>query len=232
MKKVLLTLAIVVAALAYCSAAYAEAGGGDRPQRPEGFERGGKQAPGALDPFALAPSEEYKAEVKRHGEEARKIMEEFRAIGQKMREEVMAEVEKEKERIKAENPDVAPENLPKPDMKAIADKVRAAHKDEVKAIVTKLVDEDIAHSEKLLAIKKQTRETVIDAAAEKMGQMSDRMREGTNGREGGMRGNRGDGQGNPEGREQMKEKIREKVRERMVEKMRERGKNRPAQPAE
>ncbi|GAB4155918.1 MAG: hypothetical protein Kow00107_05640 [Planctomycetota bacterium] len=223
MKKVLLTLALALAALAYCGTAYAEAGGGDRPQRPDGFQKGGMQAPGMMSPFALAPTEEFKMEMKRHSEAAGEIMAELRELAMKLRELVKAEVEKEMERIKAENPDVAPEDLPKPDFKAIAEKVREQHKPEVRAIVAKLVDEDFAHTEKLLAIKKQTRDTVIDDAVEKMGNLGERVREGMQGREGGMRGNRGEGgDRGPKDREEMRNMIREKIKQRIAERMQNR----------
>jgi hypothetical protein len=222
MRNLTLLLMTLILALVWSAPAFAEGqnpGRGDRPDRP-GLDR---PMMGGMDPFTIEPSEEMQKELTRYREETVKLMTGLRDLGMKIREEVNAEVEKENARIKAENPDVAEDQLPKPDVEAIARKVRENHKQEITDLATKLVDGNIVHSENMLALKKASRDKVIEKTIERFGEIrrparpagenGDRPGMGPRGGEGGERGEReGLRKGNRPG---LDNEAREKIKERM-----------------
>ncbi len=229
MRNLTLLLATLILALVWSAPAFAE---GQEPGRPDRPERPGFDRPmmGGMDPFTIEPSEDIQKELTRYREETAKLMTEMRDLGVKIREEVAAELEKEKARIKAENPEVPEDQLPKPDVEAIAKKVRELHKQDAQALATKLVDGNIVHSENMLALKKANRDKVIEKTMERFGEGRRQMRPGGEGGERpgmGPRGNEGGERGGREGmrngnRPGMNDEVREKIREKIKERMKAR----------
>ncbi len=178
MKRTIMLTTLFLAALFLAApAAFAERGPRrpDRPRdrRPDARrpmpDRMKERAGRLLDPFRIDPSEEYKAEMKRHAEVMKKIMEDLQDLRLKIRESIREEYRSELERLRNENPDA--ENPPKPNIKEIIETVRKLYAQDIKAICTRIVDEDIKHSENLLAIKKKDRDRAVENLGKTVGRV-------------------------------------------------------------
>ncbi len=178
MKRTIMLTTLFLAALFLAApAAFAERGPRrpDRPRdrRPDARrpmpDRMKERAGRLLDPFRIDPSEEYKAEMKRHAEVMKKIMEDLQDLRLKIRESIREEYRSELERLRNENPDA--EKPPKPNIKEIIETVRKLYAQDIKAICTRIVDEDIKHSENLLAIKKKDRDRAVENLGKTVGRV-------------------------------------------------------------
>ena len=171
MKRTIVLTTLFLAALFLAApAAFAERGP-RRPDRPRDRkpvpDRMKERAGRLLDPFRIDPSEEYKAEMKRHAEVMKRVMEDLRDRRLKIRESIREEYKNELERLRNENPDA--EKPPKPNIKEIIETVRKLYAQDIKAICTRIVDEDIRHSENLLAIKKKDRDRAVENLGKTIG---------------------------------------------------------------
>lgn len=207
MKNLLLSLFALVAVMVIALPAYAERP--NKPDRPGGDQDENAPDRGAMaekmremaqaDPFLANPSEAIKLELKRHAEVQRSLMQKTGELRKTIMEAIRTELEAERKRIAEENPNA--ENPPKPDLKAIADKVREANKEQIEELCKLLIDENIKHSENMLEIKKKERDEAIKKMAERFTVPREGMRPGEGRPEGGRGEGDGKGEGKGEGRD-------------------------------
>ncbi len=101
-----------------------------------------------IKPYEQEMTSELAEEIKRYKEEIEPILAELRELARKIREEIEEELEDSDD-----------------DPEAVARKVRDAYYKEIMALLEKLIDADIKHTENVLKIKKDTKDEVLEKAA-------------------------------------------------------------------